>query len=359
MVRGVFKARSLSKEEGEEKLPFGGVLLPLDANLAWPPDKTYVVENIEEQKEVEELEGKRPSLRFACSFALSFLDSWHVIITSKTNNPFNWPAIVFLPTDQERDFLEWLDDYNRYAGYYDMINLDPFEAFDYEDYIQNNLLPSLGAIVSLQQSAMRYLQYYGVPVENIVSKYLELAKSVPSDGYATEAPPAGVYVWSYMSKGRPMLLGYDLSKPMNITEFFATIEALKERYDVEDVRELPEELVEKLEGIFVEVLIVLPASNDLQSLLRLGDLYIRPSEIQVGIAKADVSINPKAKKILDSNKAEPYELAIAILALLDKPLTTVYKSIPRELPKEAKQQERKALRRTRTYGNLKSRKDAS
>ncbi len=113
----MFKARSLSKEEGEEKLPFGGVLLPFDANLAWPPDMEYSVEDIEEKKEVEELKGKRPSLRFACSSVLSFLESWRVIITSKTNNPFNWPAIVFMQADEERDFLEWLDNYNRDAGY--------------------------------------------------------------------------------------------------------------------------------------------------------------------------------------------------------------------------------------------------
>ena len=354
----MFKARSIKSPSGEEgKLPFGGVLLPLDASLVWPPDTEYSVDA--DPNEIEELKGKKPSLRFAGSFVLSFLDSWRVVITSKTSNPFNWPAIVFLPIMENSDAPpEWLEDYNRYQEYFDAVDLDPFLAASYEDYIDNNVLPSLGAIISLQQSAMRYLQYYGVPVENIVSKYLELAKAVPADGYATEAPPAGVYVWSYMSKGRPMLLGYDLSKPINITEFFAIVEALKEHYDAEDIRDLPKELVEKLEGIFVEVLIVLPASNDLQSLMRLGDLYIRPSEVEVGIVRADVSINPKAKKILDSNKAEPYELATAIFASLGKPLVTAYKSIPRELTKEAKEQRHKVSRHLRAYDKQKSWKDA-
>jgi hypothetical protein len=355
----MFKTRSLSKEE--EKLPFGGVLLPLDAKLVWPPDMEVAPSNARDEGEAEELMRayQKPSLRFACPFILSIMESWRIVITSKVGNPFNWPAVVFLPVDAVEGFdvPDWLIDYNRNNYYIEEPELDPFLLEDYEEFV-GNILTSLGGIISLQQSAMRYLQYYGVSVENIVSKYLELSKSVPSDSYATEAPPTGVYLWSFMSKGKPRLLNYDLSKPINATEFFAVIEALKEHYDVADIRELPEELVEKIEDIALALVIPLPDSNDLQNLLRLGDLYIRPSEVEVGIVRADVSINPRAKKILDSNKAEPYELATAIFASLGKPLVTAYKSIPRELTKEAKEQRHKVSRRLRAYDKQKSWKDA-
>jgi hypothetical protein len=318
-----------------DRLPFGGVLIPPDA----------AVFGYEQFVKTGQNRRHRLSLRFCGSSATYFIvEGWLVTITKA--NPLNWPAILFTPTD-EFEGVEWPIDYLHYLG--EVLTLDPLDAEIYSEYA-SYVQEALSIVMSLQQTAMRYLQYYGVPVEKIVSKYLELAKSVPSEEGATGAPPIGIYLWLNNTEGATEVLGLDFSKPVNAIDFFARFNVLRKEYrrdygierpmpwDIPELRELDREFT---------VIVPLPNPGGLQDLLRLGDLSVRPSdkEYEVGIIEVKASENPDAKKMLKPNKIDPYELAIAILALLDKPLTEAYTAIPRSANAHGEKEAREGRRR--------------
>jgi hypothetical protein len=312
-----------------DHLPFGGVLIPPDASV-------FAYEHFYEG---EQNRRHRLSLRFCGSPATYFIvEGWLVTITSdKKANPFNWPAILFVPTD-EFEGAEWPIEYLHYLG--EVLTLDPIDAEEYSEYA-SYVLEALSIVMSLQQTAMRYLQYYGVPIEKIVPKYLELAKSVPSEKSTTGAPPIGIYLWLNNTEYATEVLGLDFSKPVNAIDFFTRLNALRERYreqyndiknDIERPYIRPWDIPE-LEDLDKELTVIVPLPNpgELQDLLRLGDLSIRPSnnDYEVGILEVKASENPDIKKMLKPNKIDPYELAITILALLDKPLAEAYTTIQR------------------------------
>jgi len=313
----------MSKGKGSHPLtnhlPFGGVLIP--------PDTT--VFGYELFYETEQNRQHRLSLRFCGSPATYFIiEGWLVTITKA--NPFNWPAILFVPTN-EFEGAEWPIDYLHYLG--EVLTLDPLDAEEYGEYV-SYVKEALSIVMSLQQTAMRYLQYYGVSVEKIASKYLELAKSMPSEEGTTGAPPIGIYLWLNNTEGATEVLGLDFSKPVNAIDFFARFKALRKEYKEYDgiERPMPWDIPElqELDREFT-VIVTLPNPGELQDLLRLGDLSIRPSDkdYEVGIIEVKASKNPGIKKTLKPNKIDPYELAIAILALLGKPLAEAYTTIPR------------------------------
>lgn len=314
------------------RLPFGGVLIPPDATVFG-----YELFYRTEQKQRHRL-----SLRFCGSPATYFIvEGWLVTITKA--NPFNWPAILFVPTD-EFEGAEWPIDYLHYLG--EVLSLDPLDADKYDEYV-SYVQDALSIVMSLQQTAMRYLQYYGVPVEKIASKYLELAKSMPSEEGTTAAPPMGIYLWLNNTEGATEVLGLDFSKPVNAIDFFARFNTLRKKYrdygvehpwDILELRELDREFT---------VIVPLPNPGELQDLLRLGDLSIRPSDkdYEVGIIEVKASENPDAKKALKPNKIDPYELAIAILALLGKPLAEAYTTIPRSANAHGEKEAREGRRR--------------
>ena len=328
------------------RLPFGGVLIPPDA----------AVFGYEHFYEGEQNRRHRPSLRFCGSSATYFIvEGWLVTITSdKKANPFNWPAILFVPTD-EFEGAEWPIDYLHYLG--EVLTLDPLDADEYSEYA-SYVLKALSIIMSLQRTAMRYLQYYGVPVEKIVSKYLELAKSVPSEEGAAGAPPIGIYLWPNNAEGATEVLGLDFSKPVNAIDFFARLNALIEQYYREEYNDIENDIerpyirpwdIPELRELDKEFTVIVPLPNpgELKDLLRLGGLSIRPSDkdYEVGIIEVKASENPDIKKALKPNKIDPYELAIAILALLDKPLAEAYTTIQRSANAHGEKEAREVRRR--------------
>jgi hypothetical protein len=254
-----------------------------------------------------------PALRFCRLPSDSCLYALNIAVTADEGNPFRWPAVVIL--------LWPLNEGIPARGVHASIS--------YSD-LRPLVLRCLSSLIELRDLAItglpRYLsddqvkelypEYYGASIDGIASKFLELARAVPADGYAAGPPPFDIYLWlSPRSKGP--------AQPVRASELLSRPQGLDGRL-----------------GPFTEIVVPLLNPAGLQDLLRLGHLSIyseiediaEPSEGRHQV-KAEVIVNTAVYKRLKLRYPARFGLAVAMLALLGQPLAETYKALEaRRLP---------------------------
>jgi hypothetical protein len=233
------------------------------------------------------------------------------------DNPLRWPAVVIN--------FNWLGYYlyvQLYREYKEMLN-EVLRCLQWLIDLQYSAVNDLPALLTTEKAKSLYPRLYGKTVKEIADMFLDLARSAVTGDQASE-PPSDIYLWgATIAKvpGRKSKIEHGLSKPVRASKL--TGRSWKYFHKV-----IP----------FTQFIIPLKNPAGLQDILGLGYLTVYPDYSvhsqnvyayppRYNVVKVKAVAKQEVWEKLGVSYNDTFGLAVAMLALLHKPLTDTYNAL--------------------------------
>jgi hypothetical protein len=237
------------------------------------------------------------------------------------DNPLRWPAVVFN--------FNWLSYYlyaELYMDYEAMVR-EVLRCLEWLTDLQYSAVNDLPALLNTERAKVLYPRLYGKALEEIADMFLDLARSAVAGAQGTEPPPeppTDIYLWGATiakAPGRKSKAERGLTEPVRASRL--TGRSWKYYSKV-----IP----------FTQFIVPLREPAGLQDLLRLGyltvypdytartiDKYVYPPRYTV--IKAGAVVSQELLEKLGLSYYDTLGLAVAVLALLRRPLAETYRAL--------------------------------
>jgi len=231
------------------------------------------------------------------------------------DNPFGWPAVVIN--------FNWLSYYlysQLYLEYKAML-IEVLRCLQWLTDLQYSAVNDLPAMLATDVAKSLYPRLYGKSVEEIADMFLELARSAVTGGHANE-PPTDIYLWgATIAKppGSRSKVERGLTEPVRASRLIGS----SWRYYRKVIP-------------FTQFIVPLRGPAGLQDLLGLGYLTVYPDYTartvdkyvyppRYNVIKAGAVVRQEVLEKLGLSYYDSLGLAVAVLALLRRPLGETYR----------------------------------
>lgn len=237
------------------------------------------------------------------------------------DNPLRWPAVVLN--------FNWLSYYlyaELYMDYEAMIR-EVLRCLEWLTDLQYSAVNDLPALLNTDRAKELYPRLYGKALEEIADVFLDLARSAVTDSQDTEPPtepPTDIYLWGATvakAPGRRSKLERGLTEPVRASRIVGSSWKYYRKV-------IP----------FTQFIVPLRSPAELQGLLRLGYLTVYPDYTantidkytyppRYTVIKAGAVVSQELLGKLGLSYADTLGLAVAVLALLRRPLAETYRAL--------------------------------
>lgn len=233
------------------------------------------------------------------------------------DNPFGWPAVVIN--------FNWLSYYlyaQLYLEYKAML-IEVLRCLQWLTDLQYSAVNDLPAMLATDKAKSLYPRLYGKTVEEIADMFLELARSAVTGAHASE-PPTDIYLWGATiakAPGRKSKAERGLTEPVMASK----LTGRSWRYFRKVIP-------------FTQFIVPLREPAGLQELLGLGYLTVYPDYSvhsrdvyayppRYNVIKAGAIVRQEVLEKLGLSYYDTLGLAVAVLALLRRPLGETYRAL--------------------------------